>query len=67
MRASVLCTGGKDSALAFHKARLMGYEIANIVTFVPEEADFLAHPLQFMKYQAEAIDVPHYDGIGDAE
>lgn len=63
MRATVLWTGGKDSALAFHKTLLRGYEIVNLLTFVPERVDFLAHPLRFMKYQAEAIEVPHYYSI----
>jgi len=66
MRAAVLWTGGKDSAMAFHKARLAGYEIANLLTFIPEKADFLAHPLQFMKYQAEAIGISHYEAVVDA-
>jgi len=63
MRATVLWTGGKDSALALHKARMSGYEIMNLLTFVPDEADFLAHPLRFMKYQAEALGVPHYEAV----
>lgn len=66
MRATVLWTGGKDSVIAFHKARLARYEIVNLLTFVPREANFLAHPLRFMKYQAEAINMPHYEAIVDA-
>ncbi|MCX5714969.1 MAG: diphthine--ammonia ligase, partial [Candidatus Omnitrophica bacterium] len=66
MRATVLWTGGKDSALAFHKARLAGYEIVNLLTFVPEKADFLAHPLPFIKYQAEAIGMPHHEVVIEA-
>ena len=67
MHATVLWTGGKDSALALYKARLVGYEIASLLTFVPKEgADFLAHPLPFMKYQAEAMGIPHYKAVVSA-
>lgn len=66
IRATVLWTGGKDSALAFYKARLAGYKIVNLLTFVPEKADFLAHPLPFMKYQAEALGISHYEAVVDA-
>jgi len=58
--ATVLWTGGKDSALAFYEAKLLGYEIKSITTFIPREPKFLAHPLSFMKYQAKALDLPHY-------
>ena len=58
-RASVLWTGGKDSSLAFHEAQLAGFEIDSLITFVPTNPVFLAHPLDFMKHQAEAIDLPH--------
>lgn len=37
----------------------------NLLTFVPEKADFLAHPLWFMKYQAEAVNIPHYEAVVD--
>ena len=57
--AAVLWTGGKDSCLALYEAKLLGYEIASLVTFIPEGADFLAHPLDFMQYQAEALGLPH--------
>lgn len=63
MKAAILWTGGKDSSLAFHRARLAGHEIVGLLTFVPEDADFLAHPVSFMKYQAEAIGIPHYEVI----
>lgn len=65
MRSTVLWTGGKDSAMAFYKARLAGHEVANLLTFVPREADFLAHPIPFMKYQAKAIGVPHHEAALD--
>lgn len=59
-KAAVLWTGGKDSSLALYKAKLMGFEIIKLVTFVPTQSKFLAHPLNFMKYQAEALDIQHY-------
>jgi len=58
--ATVLWTGGKDSSLAFYEAKLLGYAIRSLTTFVPCEPEFLAHPLSFMKYQAEALGLPHY-------
>ncbi|MBI5602785.1 MAG: diphthine--ammonia ligase [Deltaproteobacteria bacterium] len=60
MKAAVLWTGGKDSALALYEARLSGYAIRNLVTFIPDGADFLAHPISFMKMQAQALEIPHY-------
>jgi len=38
----------------------LGYEVGSLVTFVPAEPEFLAHPLSFMKYQAEALGLPHH-------
>lgn len=59
-KAAISWTGGKDCALAFYEAKLMGFEIIALVTFVPTKAKFLAHPLELMKLQAEAINVPHH-------
>jgi diphthine-ammonia ligase len=58
-KASVLWTGGKDSALALYEAVLSGYEIVNLVTFIPDGADFMAHPLFFMEVQAQALGLSH--------
>lgn len=58
--AAVLWTGGKDSALALHEARLDGCRVRCLATFAPPEPDFLAHPLPFMKLQAEALGLPHF-------
>jgi diphthine-ammonia ligase len=58
-RAAVLWTGGKDSVLALYEARLAGFIIVNLVTFIPEGADFLAHPLFIMKAQSQALNLPH--------
>jgi diphthine-ammonia ligase len=58
-RAAVLWTGGKDSVLALYEARLAGFTIVNLVTFIPEGADFLAHPLFMMEAQSQALSLPH--------
>lgn len=57
--AAVLWTGGKDCALAFHIAREQGYIIKSLVTFIPGGYDFVAHPLEFMRYQAQSSGLPH--------
>ena len=59
-RAAVLWTGGKDSALACYKARLQGYQIIGLFTFVPHQGEFLAHPISFMRHQAEALGLRHH-------
>jgi diphthine-ammonia ligase len=58
--AAVLWTGGKDSVLALHEARQSGHCVQCLVTFAPSEPDFLAHPVAFMKLQAEALALPHF-------
>ncbi len=58
--AAVLWTGGKDSALALHEARQAGCCVRCLVTFAPPKPDFLAHPVSFMKLQAEALALPHW-------
>ncbi|HEX9047263.1 MAG TPA: diphthine--ammonia ligase [Verrucomicrobiae bacterium] len=58
--AAVLWTGGKDSALALHEARQLGWNVRCLVTFAPPEPDFLAHPVAVMKLQAEALGLPHW-------
>ena len=65
MRAAILWTGGKDSALALYKMHMAGHEIAGLITFAPKEADFLAHPIPFMKLQAQAMGMPHYEIVVD--
>lgn len=59
MKATVLWTGGKDSALALYEAVVSGYAVRNLVTFIPEGADFLAHPMAFMKLQSQAMGFSH--------
>ena len=58
--AAVLWTGGKDSVLALHEAQENGCRVRCLVTFAPPEPDFLAHPVTFMKLQAEALALPHF-------
>jgi diphthine-ammonia ligase len=58
--AAMLWTGGKDSSLALFEAGQNGYCVRRLITFAPPEPDFLAHPLQFMKLQAQALGLPHY-------
>ena len=57
--ACVLWTGGKDSALALHRARAAGLRVACLATFAPENPAFLAHPIAIMRLQAEALGLPH--------
>lgn len=59
-KAAVLWTGGKDSCLAFYEAQKLGYEVESLITFVPGNAEFRAHPVSIMKLQAEAMELPHY-------
>jgi diphthine-ammonia ligase len=57
---AVLWTGGKDSCLALYEASRRGYEIDRLVTFVPSEGRFRAHPLKVMQFQARALGLPHH-------
>jgi len=57
--AAVLWTGGKDSSLALYETMLLSCRNVRLVTFAPRDARFLAHPLKIMKYQAEALHLPH--------
>lgn len=56
----MLWTGGKDSALALHEAIHDGHHVSCLVTFAPPDAAFLAHPLPFIKIQAQALALPHH-------
>jgi uncharacterized protein (TIGR00290 family) len=55
----VLWTGGKDCNLARHEAHAVGFEIAGLLTFGPEQPSFRAHPLEVMRAQAEALGLRH--------
>ena len=57
---AILWTGGKDSSMALYEAGQNGYCVRCLVTFAPPAKDFLAHPLAFIKMQAQALALPHY-------
>ncbi len=57
--SAMLWTGGKDSVLALHEAMRSGLRIRQLVTFAPPNPEFLAHPIPFLKLQAEALGLPH--------
>lgn len=57
-KSVVLWSGGKDSCLALHEAHLLGYEVLSLVTFTPREPEFLAHPLELIRLQAQALGIP---------
>ena len=58
MKAVVLWTGGKDSALALHLS-LNLYDIRRLICFVPvDNRQFYAHPQQLMALQAQKIGIP---------
>lgn len=59
VNAAVLWTGGKDSVLALHEARKQHCSIRCLMTFAPPGAEFLAHPIQLMQLQANALRLPH--------
>ena len=61
MRCAVMWSGGKDSALAAHRARRDGVEIACLVNFYDEETGrvrFHATRAELITEQAKAIGVP---------
>ena len=58
MKAVVLWTGGKDSALAF-QVSLNLHDIRRLVCFVPSDGrQFYAHPTELMELQAQKIGMP---------
>lgn len=58
MKAVVLWTGGKDSALAL-QVSLNLYDIRRLVCFVPSDnREFYAHPTPLMELQARKIGIP---------
>jgi diphthine-ammonia ligase len=57
---AVSWTGGKDSSLALYEAEMSGCEINCLVTFAPSQESFLAHPIAFMRLQAQALGLPHH-------
>jgi uncharacterized protein (TIGR00290 family) len=57
---AVSWSGGKDSSLALYETEMSGYRINCLVTFAPSQERFLAHPLAFMRLQAQALGLPHH-------
>jgi uncharacterized protein (TIGR00290 family) len=56
---AVSWSGGKDSSLALYETERSGYRIDCLVTFAPSRERFLAHPLAFIRLQAQAMGLPH--------
>jgi uncharacterized protein (TIGR00290 family) len=57
---AIAWTGGKDSSLAFYEAERLGFKIDSLVTFAWSHEPFVAHPLDFILLQAQALEIPHY-------
>ncbi len=58
MKVCVLYSGGKDSTYALHWAVFKGFEIASLLTLIPEREDswmFQYPNVEFTTYQAEAM------------
>ncbi|MEQ8207052.1 MAG: hypothetical protein RIA65_12805, partial [Woeseia sp.] len=58
-RVAILWTGGKDSALALSRTIASGAHVVCLATFAPPDALFRAHPLDVMRLQASALNLPH--------
>lgn len=61
MRVAVLATGGKDSALALHKALKKGYEVAFLACMIPAREDsYMFHypNIHLIDMFAEAAGIP---------
>lgn len=58
-KAALLWTGGKDCALAFYQAQLAGHSIMKLITFIPPDANFRAHSIELIQYQAVAMGISH--------
>jgi len=57
-KCAVLFSGGKDSCLALHKARLEGYDLKYLLAIIPDNFDsFMFHKpyLNLLKKQAEML------------
>ena len=74
LRVAALVTGGKDSALALHRAMKQGHKIVSLVTMVPQRADswmFHYPNIHMADLFAEAVGIPlvkaETSGIKEAE
>jgi len=62
LRVAALVTGGKDSALALYRSIRQGFEVASLVTMVPQRADswmFHYPNIHMADLFAEAVGIPH--------
>ncbi len=75
-KAAVLFSGGKDSCLGLHMAKLKGYDIRYLLTILPRNFDsFMFHKpyLKLLEKQAEMLDmsdkliIKKSEGIQDKE
>ena len=60
MKTAVLFSGGKDSCLALHLAKLEGYDVKYLLNVIPENEDswmFHKPNLQLLGKQAELLDI----------
>ncbi|KUK31386.1 MAG: Putative ATP binding protein [Thermoanaerobacterales bacterium 50_218] len=62
-------SGGKDSALAFYRARLAGLEVSRLLTIFDDQGLTRSHriPRLIIKKQAEAIGLPFVEGVASWE
>lgn len=58
MSSAVLWTGGKDCCLALYRALENNHHISTLVTFIPKDKEFKAHPLELIKKQASDLGLP---------
>ncbi|MBE0512266.1 TIGR00289 family protein [Candidatus Bathyarchaeota archaeon] len=61
MRVAALVTGGKDSALALHRALKLGYEVKFLVTIIPQREDswmFHFPNIHLADLFAKAVEIP---------
>jgi len=61
LRVAALVTSGKDSALALHRAMKKGYEVAYLVTMIPQRQDswmFHYPNIHLADLFAEAVGIP---------
>ncbi len=60
MRVAALVTGGKDSALALHRARLQGHRMVHLVVMIPQRTDswmFHSPNIRLTDLFAEAVGI----------
>ncbi len=65
MRVAALVSGGKDSALALHRALKQGYTVKYLVTMIPQRPDswmFHYPNIHLVDFFAEAVDIPLIKG-----